>query len=162
MNIPNAMVAAEKPEDNSQIELLADNAFGPGQFTRTAFRLREGKPHIPELSFVVKQGSTLIGSVRLTEILVGAQPVLLLGPLVVSPEFKGSGVGSHLMHKAIEESKANGHHAILLVGDFPYYSKFGFEQVPYKSINLPGPVDPARLLICYLNDNVRPIEGVAR
>ncbi len=162
MNIPDVEISAEKPDDSEQIQALEQDAFGPGRFARTAFRLREGKHHLSELSFVVRRENVLIGSVRMTEIAVGNQTVLLLGPLVVLPQFKGSGAGSALMEKAITESRVAGHKAILLVGDLPYYGKFGFEHVPHKSITLPGPVDPARLLICYLDDASRPVTGLAR
>ena len=162
MNIANVAVTAEQPEDNEQINQLTSDAFGPGMYTRTAFRLREGKAHLPNLSFVARQEQRLLGSVRLTEIHIGDQPVLLLGPLVVPPEFKGSGVGSCLMKKAIDESQAKGYSAIVLVGDFPYYQKFGFEQVPCNAITLPGPVDPARLLVRYLDESVKPVTGLAR
>lgn len=152
MNILNTCLAPELPEHFETVEHLAEVAFGPGRFARTAFRVREGVPHEPDLSFVLFHEGAIVGSVRLTKIMIGDTPSLLLGPLVVSPEFKSAGFGKRLMEQAVHASRENGHHSILLVGDRPYYERFGFEPVPRGEIELPGPVDPARLLICYLQD----------
>ncbi len=56
------------------------------------------------------------------------------------------------MRTAMEAAAAAGDKVVLLVGDAPYYSPFGFQQVPFGRITLPGPVDPARLLVALLND----------
>lgn len=145
------LITREQAEHFEIVEKLAEQAFGPGRFTRTAFRLREGVPHEEALSFVCWKGDAIIASVRLTKLWIGEDEALLLGPLVVSPAFKAKGYGAKLMAKAVEAARLAGHSAILLVGDLPYYQKFGFEQVSPGSITLPGPVDPARLLLCDLH-----------
>ena len=154
MNSLNDIIQPESPEDFYAVEKLAEIAFGPGRFTRSAFRLREGVSHEADLSFTLHRMGELIGSVKLTRILIGNDLALLLGPLVVAPEFKNKGVGSALMEKAVEAAKLAGHAVILLVGDFDYYKKFGFEQARHGQIKLPGPVDPDRILICSLKEGV--------
>ena len=47
---------------------------------------------------------------------------------------------------AIEAARQAGEGLVILVGDAPYYSRFGFTPVPPGQITLPGPVDPTRLL----------------
>ena len=156
-------VTCEKPDHHEIVEKLAEQAFGPGRFTRTAFRLREGVPHEPDLSFVSCLGEEIVASVRLTKIRIGDDPALLLGPLVVLPQYKSCGYGRELMETAVAAAREAGHLAIILVGDEPYYGKFGFEQVPPGQITLPGPVDPARLLICKLNlEDGKTLRGAAR
>lgn len=150
MNSLTDILKPEAPEDYDAVEKLAEAAFGPGRFARSAFRLREGVMHEPDLSFTLHRNTELVGSVKLTKIMIGNDVALLLGPLVVAPECKNEGVGGALMRKAVEAAKAAGHEAILLVGDFDYYKKFGFEQVSHGKITLPGPADPARILICPL------------
>lgn len=164
MNVTTAhFVTNEKPENHDDVERLAELAFGPGRFARTAFRLREGIPHENSLSFVSWLGDEIVASVRLTKILVGDDQALLLGPLVVSTENKNRGFGAELMHKAVEAAREVGHSGIILVGDKPYYAKFGFKTVPHGSITLPGPVDPARLLVCPLNlPEGKSLTGIAR
>ena len=147
----NHLITADDAEYDEIVEHLAEQAFGPGRFTRTAFRLREGVPHEPDLSFLCWINGEIIASVRLTRIKIGEEEALLLGPLVVLPDYKGQGFGAELMQLAVKAAKDRGDLAILLVGDLPYYGKFGFEQVPPGAISLPGPVDPDRLLICNLN-----------
>ena len=137
----------ELPLHVSAIEQLHRDAFGPGRFARTAFRVREAVDPEPSLSFVATSHGHLAGSVRLSPIRIGACRALLLGPLAVNPDFKNKGAGKLLMERAIEDAKKLDYCAILLVGDYDYYSRFGFERVPMGLITMPGPVDPLRLLL---------------
>lgn len=161
MKSDNWFIRLEEAADSSEIESIQAAAFGPGRFVRTAFRIREGIPHDPSLSFVGLSGQTVAGSVRLTRIMIGERPSLLLGPLTVAPEFKNRGLGKKLLQVAIDAAGNEGETAILLVGDAPYYSPFGFQQVPMGSVQLPGPVDPARVLIARLNGAALPTGLVA-
>ncbi|GGB34735.1 N-acetyltransferase [Roseibium aquae] len=151
-------VRLETPEDDQGIQTLQAEAFGPGRFVRTAFRLREGVGHRTDLSFVATSGTTLAGSVRLTQIRIGHEKALLLGPLTVAPAFKNRGIGKTLLRTALEAAASCGERAVLLVGDAAYYAPLGFEPVPFGKITLPGPVDPARLLLARLNE-AGPLEG---
>ncbi|PVB59708.1 N-acetyltransferase [Labrenzia sp. 011] len=150
------VIRPEDASDATEIETLQAEAFGPGRFARTAFRLRENIPHRPDLSFVGVMGPQVAGSIRLTPITIGDIGALLLGPLTVSPDFKNRGLGKALMRTAMDAASVAGEKAVLLVGDAPYYSPFGFQQVPFGRITLPGPVDPARLLIALLNGSEMP------
>ncbi|MDX6806365.1 N-acetyltransferase [Terrihabitans rhizophilus] len=143
-------IGPESPDLAPAIDKLHERAFGPGRFARSAFRLREGVAPLPELSFVAKVATLLVGSVRLTPIRIGTAPALLLGPLTVEPAFMGRGIGSTLMERSIAAAREGQHALILLVGDEPYYGRFGFRRVPPGRIAMPGPVDPARVLICEL------------
>ncbi len=135
---------------NEDVELLSAVAFGPGRFARTAFRLREGVGHEQDLSFVALQGGNVVGGVRITRILIGEKPALILGPLVVDPLHHNEGIGGCLMRRCVETCKGQGHELIILVGDEPYYREYGFRQVGRGNIMMPGPVDPARFLYCEL------------
>ena len=140
----------ERPEDEGAIDAIHEEAFGPGRFARTAFRLREGVPHDAALSLVAEIDGVVVGSVRLTPIHIGATPALLLGPLAVRPPLKGKGVGKALMRKSMDLARTAGHRVVLLVGDLPYYWPFGFRVVTPGRVVMPGPVDPGRLLIAEL------------
>jgi len=95
-------IRLETTEDASDVEALQAEAFGPGRFARTAFRVREGVPHRKDLSFVAWSGSALAGSVRLTRVYIGETPSLLLGPLTVAPAFKNRGIGRKLVQTVLE------------------------------------------------------------
>jgi predicted N-acetyltransferase YhbS len=136
--------------DEAQIEKLDERAFGPGRYARTAFRLREAVPPDFSLSFVARVGTLLVGANRMTGILVGETPALLLGPLTVEPAFRSQGVGEKLMSHSLDAARAAGHGLVLLVGDLDYYSRVGFSRVPRGKITMPGPVDPDRILYCEL------------
>lgn len=147
----NIRICPELPEHEHAIEQLNCQAFGPGRFARSAYRLREGVPAERGLGFVALldgpgAAGPLAGAVRQTGITIGSRGALLLGPLVVAPENKNLGIGRELMNRTIRAASLAGHEAILLVGDYSYYSRFGFWQVPPGTITLPGPVDPRRVL----------------
>jgi predicted N-acetyltransferase YhbS len=139
------------------IERLHERAFGPGRFARTAFRLREGAGHLLELSFTSLVGTLLVGSIRMTPVCAGSVPALMLGPLTVEPAFEGRGIGAALMKRSIEAARDNGHNLVLLVGDEPYYGRFGFKCVPQRRLELPGPVDRDRFLALELTEGA--LEG---
>ena len=144
--------------DLPNIEKLDERAFGPGRFTRTAYRLREGVTPVIGLSFVARVGTFLVGSNIMTAIRAGGAPALLLGPLTVEPAFRSRGIGERLLQASLDAARAQGHKLVLLVGDEPYYKRVGFKRVPMGRLVMPGPVDPARLLICELQDGA--FEGV--
>lgn len=139
-------LTALTPADLPLIEKLDERCFGPGRFTRTAYRLREGSPPAPDLSFVARVGSLLIGANILTPIRCGDSPALLLGPLTVEPAFRSRGIGEDLVRRSLEAARDGGHRLVLLVGDESYYGRMGFQRAPSGRLQMPGPVDPQRLL----------------
>lgn len=136
----------EQPADAAAVERLQERAFGPGRYARSAYRLREGVPHLPDLSFVARVGTLLVGSNRMSPIVIGNTPALLLGPLVVDPAFRSRGIGRSLIETSVEASRRAGHRLVMLVGDEPYYGRLGFSRAPDGRVALPGPVDPDRVL----------------
>ena len=140
----------EQPADVSTIESLHANLFGPERFKRAAYVLRDGVPPDPTLSFVATRDGRLVASVRLTPITIGGRPALLLGPLVVDPEYKGQGAGRTLVRMVLAEARRQGHKVVMLVGDLPYYGPLGFTFLGRDVITLPAWVDPDRVLVCGL------------
>ena len=143
-------IRPESADDVDAIERLHERTFGPGRYAKTAYRIREGGPHAPALSFTARIGTLLVGSVRLTPIRIGETPALLLGPLTVEPPFRARGIGLKLIERALAEARHQGHKLVALVGDEPYYGRAGFKKIPKGRAVMPGPVDPERLLVAEL------------
>jgi predicted N-acetyltransferase YhbS len=160
MKPTNWFIRLEEAADAAEVEALQSEAFGPGRFAKTAFKIREGIAEDPGLCFVGLSGTELAGSVRLTPIMIGSVPALLLGPLTVAPKFKNRGLGKALLRTSLDVAQSQGETAVLLVGDAPYYGPVGFEPVPFGTITLPGPVDPARVLVARLNGAEMPLGPV--
>jgi len=144
------IILPETEDDAGPIERLHERTFGPGRFVLSAQRLREQVPHVLALSFTARIGTLLVGSVRLTPILIGETPALLLGPLTIEPPFRDRGIGMAMIQRALDEAKKRGHRLVVLVGDEPYYSRVGFKRMASGTASLPGPVDPVRILIAEL------------
>lgn len=151
-------ILPETQDDALAIERLHERTFGPGRFARTAYRIREGVGHDLALSYTARVGTLLVGSVRLSPVRIGNTPALLLGPLTIEPPFRDRGIGLALMQRALADAKAAGHRLVILVGDEPYYARVGFRRIPRGRVSMPGPVDPARLLVAELVDGA--FEGV--
>jgi predicted N-acetyltransferase YhbS len=143
-------ILPEAAADALAIERLHERTFGPGRYAKSAYRIREGVGHRLDLSFTAWIGTLLVGSVRLTPIRIGAAKALLLGPLTVEPPFRERGIGQALIERALERAKGQGHRLVVLVGDEPYYGKCGFKRIAKGQVAMPGPVDPARVLVCEL------------
>ena len=139
-------IRAEISSDVGAREALLNAGFGPSRFRKTSEKLRAGR--VPAFAFTAMNDECkVVGTVRLWNIIAGsAGPSLLLGPLAVDGTAQGQGLGAALMNHAITAAKAEGHDSILLVGDAPYYARFGFSQGLTRSLHLPGPVDRARFL----------------
>jgi predicted N-acetyltransferase YhbS len=144
-------IRRERPTDVVAREALLDLSFGQCRFDKTSERLREGRLPADGLSFVAveggRQGGRIVGTVRLWHISTGAgRPALLLGPLAVSPDRRNRGIGASLIRRALRDARRFGHGAMMLVGDAPYYGRFGFAADKTGRLWLPGPYEPDRLL----------------
>src|SRR5579885_52437 len=129
-------------------EALLDLALGKRRRKKSSERLRENRLPADGLSFSAKLGNgRLVGTLRLWHISAGAnRPALLLGPLAVHPAYQKRGIGSALMFEAIASAKARGDRAVILVGDEPYYRRFGFSNALTSGLHMPGPFERHRLL----------------
>ena len=145
-------ILSETVDDAEAIERLLERTFGPGRYARTAYRIREDIEHRLDLSFVARIGTLMVGSVRLSPIRIGATPALLLGPLTIEPPFRERGIGKALLERALDAARGKGHRLVVLVGDEPYYGRVGFKRIPKGVATMPGPVDPARLLVAELTE----------
>lgn len=135
-------ISPETPSDRAEVEALVLRAFGPGRFAKTAERLRERAPLAA--GFVAREGDHLIGSVRLWSIVVGNVPALFLGPIAVDSARRRDGLGADLVAACIAQAQTMGVAGLLLVGDPPYFDRFGFQVAP--DVTLPGPVDARRVM----------------
>ncbi len=134
------------------IDALLDHRFGPARRNRTAYRLRDGAAALPEFSLVAMAGDTLIGSlqcwpIRLRSVAGDVTPMILLGPVAVAAAVEGRGVGSALMRASLAALDAATSPPVLLIGDAPFYGRFGFSAAATRQWTLPGPVDHDRLLL---------------
>lgn len=140
-------LAEETPADVGAREALLDDCFGPARFLKTCQRLRDGSAPAPGLALVATdENGALIGTVRLWPIHAGGCAALLLGPLAVAAEYRSLGIGRALIVESLARAADFGHRAVLLVGDAPYYSRFGFERRFTERLTMPGPVERVRFL----------------
>ncbi len=138
-------LTSEKPDDWWEVEALFDLCFAPGREALSSYRLRDGVDPVAELSLVARdEGGILGGAIRYWPVLVGRADVLLLGPVAVHPTRQGEGLGGYLIRESLAIASAAGWERVLLIGDAPYYGRFGFVRL--DGVLMPPPTDPARVL----------------
>ena len=137
----------ERSTDIPTRERLLDATLGPARFAKPSERVREGRFAADGLSFVASENGRIIGTVRLWNVNAGlGRAALLLGPLAVAADARNRGIGTMLMQRALREARARKHGAVLLVGDAPYYGRFGFSTDKTGALRLAGPYEQHRLL----------------
>src|ERR1700744_3743356 len=139
-------IRAERASDVVAREALLDACFGETRQMRTCQRLRDGRRPAEGLALSAVREGRLVGTVRLWHVSAGGIPALVLGPLAVDEPSRKFGVGAALMARAIEVARQRGHGAIILLGDAPYYARFGFSAAKTAELSLPGPFERDRLL----------------
>ncbi|WP_025898233.1 GNAT family N-acetyltransferase [Sneathiella glossodoripedis] len=146
-------ITPEQPQDHAAIEKLLDKSFGEDRFKKTAYALRQNSNSIPELCLVAREAGNLLASIQYWHLkIAGEVPALLLGPIAVQPERQGEGIGVGLIRDTLQLAKSLGHKIVILVGDPAYYGRFGFSSAFEKGLELPGPVEAHRFLVCELED----------
>ena len=162
---PAFSLRADTLSDVSAREALLDAAMGPNRRRKSSEAIRRDRLPAEGLALVAESDDgELLGTVRLWNVSAGTRsgnevPALLLGPLAVSARCEGLGIGSALMRRAIAESRWRGHGAIVLVGDAPYYERFGFAAEAARDLAMPGPFERHRLLALTLRD--RALDGAS-
>src|SRR3954468_1408284 len=139
-------IRAERASDVVAREALLDACFGDNRHARTCQRLRDGRTPAEGLAFSAMARGRLVGTVRLWHVSAGGIPALVLGPLAVEASSRKSGAGAALMVHALAAAKARGHRAVILLGDAPYYARFGFSAEKTGELVLPGAFERDRLL----------------
>lgn len=135
----------ETKDDWWEVEALYDLCFAPGREALSSYRLRNGVDPVAKLSLVARDGDGILaGAIRYWPVLVGGAKVLLLGPVAVHPTRQGEGLGGFLIRESLAIAEDAGWERVLLIGDAPYYSRFGFKVL--AGVNMPPPTNPARVL----------------
>src|SRR4249919_1158477 len=139
-------IRAERASDVVARNALLDACFGENRHMRTCQRLRDGRTPAEGLALSAVARGKLVGTLRLWHVSAGGKPALMLGPLAVEVTSRKLGVGAALMDHALAAAVARGHRAVILLGDAPYYSRFGFTAEKTGALALPGAFERERLL----------------
>ncbi|MBO9473526.1 N-acetyltransferase [Shimia sp. R10_1] len=138
-------LAVETGEDWWEVEALYDLCFAPGREALSSYRLRDGVDPVAGLSLVARDvDGILAGAIRYWPVKIGDAQALLLGPVAVHPTHQGEGLGGLLIEDSLSRAAPLGWERVMLVGDAPYYRRFGFEKL--ANVVMPPPTNPERVL----------------
>lgn len=138
-------LSPENSADHWEVEALYDLCFAPGRTALSSYRLRESVPPVPTLSHVARDADGILaGAIRYWPVRVGDAASLLLGPVAVHPTRQGEGLGRALIDESLRHAAPLGWERVMLVGDAPYYGRFGFSRL--DNVEMPPPTNPDRVL----------------
>ena len=144
-------LAQENADDWWEVEALFDLCFAPGREALSSYRLRDDVAPISDLCMTLRDAdSILAAAIRFWPVQIATHKALLLGPIAVHPTRQGEGLGEYLIGESLKQAKVTGWSRAMLIGDAPYYRRFGFE--PIAGINMPPPTNPERILAIELQD----------
>jgi len=152
------ILATEGPDDWWEVEALYDLCFAPGRSALSSYRLRDDVDPISALCLTARDGAGILaGAIRHWPVRVNGAAVALLGPVAVHPTRQGEGLARLLVHRALDIAARQKWDRVMLVGDAPYYGKFGFSRL--DGVIMPPPTNPDRVLGTALRDGAW--DGVA-
>ncbi|QFT93781.1 Acetyltransferase (GNAT) family protein [Roseovarius sp. THAF9] len=135
----------ETREDWWEVEALYDLCFAPGREALSSYRLREGVAPVAALCLVARDAEDILaGAIRVWPVRIGAARALLVGPIAVHPTRQGEGLGGYLIRETLKIGQEAGWDRAMLVGDAPYYERFGFSRL--HKVKMPPPTNPERVL----------------
>lgn len=135
----------ETEDDAWEVEALLDTCFAPGRTALSSYRLRDGVARARDLCLVARgSAGEVAGVIRFWPVRVGPWHAMLLGPVAVHPTRQGEGLGAFLLQSGLDRAAVAGVERVLLVGDAPYYARFGFRRLP--GVTMPPPTNPDRVL----------------
>lgn len=143
--------APETDGDLWEVEQLYDLAFAPGRSALSSYQLRQGVAPIRPLCRLLRdEYGVLVAAIRHWPIEIRSAtrrwPALLLGPVAVHPIRQGEGLGAELILDSLARARALGWPRVILIGDEPYYARFGFRRALAEGVAFPPPTNPARIL----------------
>lgn len=138
-------LSEETEDDWWEVEALYDLCFAPGRTALSSYRLRDGVATVAALCLILRDAEgTLAAAIRYWPAEAGGEDILLLGPIAVHPTRQGEGLGGLLINESLAEARRLGWERVLLVGDAPYYGRFGFAKL--EGVQMPPPTNPDRVL----------------
>jgi predicted N-acetyltransferase YhbS len=144
-SLPLYQLAQERPGDWWEVEALYDLCFAPGREMLSSYRLRDAVPPVAELCLVARDpDGAVAAAIRYWPVTAGGAPALLLGPVAVHPIHQGEGLGGMIIAESLALARAGDWQRVMLVGDAPYYGRFGFRRLP--GVRMPPPTNPERVL----------------
>lgn len=136
MNKIDYIIRLENKNEHREVENLVResfwNVYRPGCTEHYVLhQLRNDPAFVPELDFVMEKDGKLIGQNMFMRAFITADdgrniPIMTMGPICISPEFKRKGYGKKLLDYSLEKAAELGAGALCFEGNIDFYGKSGF------------------------------------
>lgn len=136
MNKIDYIIRLENNNEHREVENLVResfwNVYRPGCTEHYVLhQLRNDPAFVHELDFVMEKDGKLIGQNMFMRAFITADdgrniPIMTMGPICISPEFKRKGYGKKLLDYSLEKAAELGAGALCFEGNIDFYGKSGF------------------------------------
>lgn len=136
MNKIDYIIRLENNNEHREVENLVResfwNVYRPGCTEHYVLhQLRNDPAFVPELDFVMEKDGKLIGQNMFMRAFITADdgrniPIMTMGPICISPEFKRKGYGKKLLDYSLEKAAELGAGALCFEGNIDFYGKSDF------------------------------------
>ena len=145
------VIRDERPADVDDVDALVADAF-EGRPNEVALVRALRSAHDPAISRVAVSGGNVVGHVMVSPLARQGSEARVVGlaPLSVAPAWQGRGVGSRLVTDILEVARRSGASMVVVLGDFAYYGRFGFEPARARGVEPPSGVSAESLsVVCF-------------
>lgn len=153
MNKNDYIIRLENKNEHREVENLVResfwNVYRPGCTEHYVLhQLRNDPAFVPELDFVMEKDGKLIGQNMFMRASITADdgrniPIMTMGPICISPEFKRKGYGKKLLDYSLEKAAELGAGALCFEGNIDFYGKSGFTYAREFGIRYHGLLEGA-------------------
>ena len=142
------VIRLEKENEHREVENLVResfwNVYRPGCLEHFVLnQLRHDPAFVPKLDFVMEMDGRLIGQNIFMRATIKADdgrdiPIMAMGPICISPELQGKGLGKILLDFSLEKATELGCGALCFEGNIGFYGKSGFSYASNFGIRYHG------------------------
>ena len=159
------LIRKEEPEDVYAIRLLNIAAFGREAEADLVDKLRAA--NAMTLSLVATERCHVVGHIVFSPVIIESERQVIsavgLGPMAVSPERQGCGIGSQLVETGLNEIRKCGHTIVVVLGNPEYYARFGFLTAGQFGIRWKIGIPNEVFMVKQLNEHaLRGVKGVVK
>jgi len=122
------LIRPERDEDAAAVRRVHETAFPTAAEANLVDRLRANGKAV--IALVAEDGASIVGHILFSP--VALEPLagtvgLGLAPVAVMPDHEKHGLGRRLIQNGLAECHKWGAGFVVVIGDPPYYGRFGFE-----------------------------------
>ncbi|MHC4517541.1 MAG: GNAT family N-acetyltransferase [Planctomycetota bacterium] len=138
--VQNMKIRLEQPDDIETISRITELAFRSNPYSQNTeqFIIEQLRRHgALSVSLVAEVDTQVVGHIAFSPVAIsdGSANWYTLGPISVTPEFQGQGIGQSLVNAGLGALRTLGAEGCVLAGEPGFYGRFGFRSDPELTLD---------------------------